>query len=114
MLLKRVFLHSLLAFAGLCHSAVLAEEASGPGQQDGPALIETITVTASRRERPIREVANSVSVIDAERIQETLSRDIKDLVRYTPWLSVSNDPSRFGAAGFNDSGYRSKPCRHRD
>lgn len=68
------------------------------------AQLETITVTASRRERPLREVANSISIISAETIQDTLAADIKDLARHTPWLSVQNDPSRFGLSGFSIRG----------
>lgn len=68
------------------------------------AELDLMTVIASRRERPLREVANSISVIDAERIAETLSRDIKDLARYTPWLDVNNDPSRFGLGGYTIRG----------
>lgn len=68
------------------------------------ATLDTITVTASRRERPLREVANSITVIEAQGIQETLVADVKDLARYKPWLSVGNDPSRFGLSGFSIRG----------
>jgi len=66
--------------------------------------LDTMTVTASRRERPLREVANSITVIDAEGVQEALVADMKDLARYKPWLSVGNDPSRFGLSGFSIRG----------
>lgn len=79
-------------------------QAAVPDDDAPTAELDTITVTATRRERPLREVANSISVIDAERISETITRDIKELARYTPWLSVSNDPSRFGAEGFTIRG----------
>lgn len=69
-----------------------------------PTELELVTVIASRRERPLREVANSISIIEAEYIAGTLSRDIKDLARYMPWLDVGNDPSRFGLGGYSIRG----------
>ncbi len=82
----------------------LSAEGEDHQPKTGAVELDTLTVTATRRERPLREVANSITVVDAERINETLVADIKDLARYTPWLSVGNDPSRFGLSGFNIRG----------
>lgn len=65
--------------------------------------IETITVTAARAERSISDVAGTVSVISAETIEENLSRDIRDLIRYEPGISVSGG-GRFGLNGFTIRG----------
>ena len=39
-----------------------------------------------------------------EDIENELSRDIKDLIRYEPGISVSNSAGRFGLSGFNVRG----------
>ncbi|HYD88435.1 MAG TPA: TonB-dependent hemoglobin/transferrin/lactoferrin family receptor [Vitreimonas sp.] len=57
-----------------------------------------ITVTATRLPSEAFEVPSTVTVIDAEEIEENLVTDIKDLIRFEPGISVPNAPSRFGAA----------------
>ena len=61
--------------------------------------IEDVTVTATRVERPLEAVPASVSVITAEEVEKTLSRDIRDLIRYEPGVSVGGS-NRFGLNGF--------------
>lgn len=102
--LRQFVVVAIISLAGA--SSAWASERAPDVESPGKDITEldTITVTASRRERPLREVANSISIIDAERIEETLARDIKDLARDAPWLSVPNDPSRFGLAGFTIRG----------
>lgn len=65
--------------------------------------LETITVYA-RRLTPIEQVAASVTVIDWQQIERTLSSDVKQLVRYEPGLTVRNDPFRFGLDTFSVRG----------
>ncbi|MFK7864592.1 MAG: TonB-dependent hemoglobin/transferrin/lactoferrin family receptor [Pseudohongiellaceae bacterium] len=65
--------------------------------------IETVTVTAARAERSLSDVAGTVSVISSETIEENLNRDIRDLIRYEPGISVSGG-GRFGLSGFNIRG----------
>jgi hemoglobin/transferrin/lactoferrin receptor protein len=57
-----------------------------------------ITVTGTRTEREAFDVPVAVTVIDAEEIEQTLTTDIKDLVRFEPGVSVPSQPSRFTAA----------------
>ncbi|MGI9246262.1 MAG: TonB-dependent hemoglobin/transferrin/lactoferrin family receptor [Steroidobacteraceae bacterium] len=90
--------------AALTLACVLAGgTASGAGRappvQDAVTGLETITVYA-RRLTPITEVAATVTVIDAARIEATLVGDVADLVRYEPGLAVRNDPFRFGLDTF--------------
>ncbi len=66
---------------------------AAPAPVDGE--LETVTVYA-RRVTPLTEVAATVTVIDEARIQTTLTRDIREMVRYEPGLSVRSDPFRFG------------------
>ena len=61
---------------------------------------EIITVVGTRTERSLDEVATSISVISAIDIEEQLYRDIADLVKYEPGVSVGGTGSRFGLSGF--------------
>ncbi len=57
---------------------------------------DRIVVTATRTERAIEDVPNTVDVIDRERMDETLTRDLKDLFRYEPGITVTSGFGRFG------------------
>lgn len=84
----------------LAASAAFASAA----EQGGALAEETITVVATRTERPMAEVAATVSVKTAEQIEEELARDIADLVRFEPGVTVAGTGSRFGLAGFSIRG----------
>lgn len=87
----------------VCGAALLPGVTCG-ATADEPSAIEIITVTGYKLQRSLSEVANTITVIDAERMQRELSNDIKDLVRYEPGISVNNDAGRFGLGGFNIRG----------
>ncbi len=57
-----------------------------------------ITVTGTRTAQDSFEAPVTVSVIDAEEIENNLATDIKDLVRFEPGVTVPSSPSRFTAA----------------
>jgi hemoglobin/transferrin/lactoferrin receptor protein len=70
----------------------------------------TITVTATRTERPVETVPATVTVIPTQLIEDRFVSDIKDLVRYEPGVTVRRAPARFTAAGAStgrdrDSGF---------
>jgi hemoglobin/transferrin/lactoferrin receptor protein len=73
---------------------------------DGHALavLDTVTVTATRNARSLDEVANTVTVLTREELDRQLVRDIKDLVRYEPGVSVTSSFGRFGLGGFRIRG----------
>jgi hemoglobin/transferrin/lactoferrin receptor protein len=58
--------------------------------------LERIQVTATRSERALADVPHTVDVIERERMDELLVRDLKDLFRYEPGITVSNSFGRFG------------------
>lgn len=87
-----------LAIGFTIASVVIPQLASAADNQ-----VETITVTAARAERSLSDVASTLTVISAETIEETMSRDIRDLIRYEPGISVSGG-GRFGLNGFNIRG----------
>lgn len=74
---------------------VLAATPADGGAADAHDL-DTVTVTATRTERALAEVPNTVSVIERERLDRQLVRDLKDLVRYEPGVSVGSGTGRFG------------------
>jgi hemoglobin/transferrin/lactoferrin receptor protein len=61
--------------------------------------IDKVTVTATRSEKSVTQVPATVSVISSDEIEDGLVRDIKDLVRDEPGVSVRSAPARFTAAG---------------
>lgn len=62
------------------------------------ASSETVTVTAVRAKKMVDEVPATVTVIDDKEIADALMKDIKDLIRFEPGVSVRTQPSRFSAA----------------
>ncbi len=92
-----------LSYAGLCLLAAypllsLAADAASVGQ------LPTVSVAASRMEKPLEETAPSVAVIAPDSPWRAPVRDIKDLVRLEPGVSVLTDPSRRGHAGYTIRG----------
>src|SRR3989338_5320932 len=76
-----------------------AQEADGGGSGTGTVYaLDSVTVTATRTPSDVFNVPSTVTVIDAEEIEEALATDIKDLIRFEPGISVPTSPSRFGAA----------------
>lgn len=66
--------------------------------------IERMTVTATKGTREISEVTSSVDIIGATQMDNELVRDIKDLVRYIPGVSVRQSAGRFGLSDFTIRG----------
>ncbi|WP_421654603.1 TonB-dependent hemoglobin/transferrin/lactoferrin family receptor [Leptothermofonsia sp. ETS-13] len=64
---------------------------------------EEITITGTRTPRPTRLSPASITVIDNEEIDEFLIRDLRDLFRYEPNVSVGND-RRYGLQDINIRG----------
>lgn len=72
--------------------------------------VQVVTVTATRGEKSVDDVPQTVSVVDAATIDDRLITDVKDLVRYEPGVAVRRAPARFTAAGASigrdrDSGF---------
>lgn len=66
--------------------------------------IETTTVVATKTTQNLRDIAGSVSIIDQKEIESKIMRDISDLVKYEPGVSVSGTGNRFGLSGFTIRG----------
>jgi hemoglobin/transferrin/lactoferrin receptor protein len=75
------------------------------GQAKDPATEpDAVTSTATRSERSIFDTPGTVSVIDQAEIDRRNVQSIRDLGRYEPGVSVSNNPLRTGAGGFTIRG----------
>ena len=92
---------TLLATSLLAVSPVAFSQESESASSDP---LDTITVVGTRTERTLKEVAATVSVRTDKDIERELVRDIADLVRFEPGVSVSGTGSRFGLTGFSIRG----------
>ena len=61
--------------------------------------VDKVTVTATRSEKAVEDAPVTVSVISSAEIEDGLVKDIKDLIRFEPGVSVRSAPARFSAAG---------------
>jgi hemoglobin/transferrin/lactoferrin receptor protein len=75
-----------------------------PRPAPGPTATETIVVTATRTERDLDSVPATVTARTADDIEQEIARDIRDLVRYEPGVSVGGTGDRFGLGGFSIRG----------
>ena len=58
--------------------------------------LDRVVVTATRTEREIADVPATVSAIDRREMDEMIARDLEDLFRYEPGVTVTRDVGRFG------------------
>ncbi|MBP6797482.1 MAG: TonB-dependent hemoglobin/transferrin/lactoferrin family receptor [Luteimonas sp.] len=80
----------------------LADPADSPaatGSATAATDFDRVVVTATRTEREIGDVPNTVDVITRERMDDLLVRDLKDLFRYEPGISVASGAGRFSGLG---------------
>jgi hemoglobin/transferrin/lactoferrin receptor protein len=97
-------LHPLALGLSLAISTVAHAETAALTDDAGIAVLDTVTVTATRTERALDEVPSTVTVFTREELDRQLARDIKDLVRYEPGVSVTSNFGRFGLGGFRIRG----------
>jgi hemoglobin/transferrin/lactoferrin receptor protein len=61
----------------------------GAGTAAAPISLDQITVTATRGEKLALDVPGTVTVISRQELDERMTRDTQDLVRYQPGVSVN-------------------------
>jgi hemoglobin/transferrin/lactoferrin receptor protein len=66
--------------------------------------IETVTVIGTKTERAVGEVAGALTIISEEEIDRRMMRDIADLIKYEPGVSVAGTGERWGLSGFSIRG----------
>jgi len=91
----------LLAFLPTLHAQ---DRPTGEARNHESLELETVTVVAYRQSRNLSEVAGTITVLDADRIERDVALDIKDLVRYEPGVEVDGGGTRFGFGGFRIRG----------
>ncbi|WP_426802537.1 TonB-dependent hemoglobin/transferrin/lactoferrin family receptor [Xanthomonas campestris] len=95
-----VALSLALPVVPLCAIAAEAEAEAGAAAARDVHDFDRLQVTATRTQRALVEVPGTVDVIDREQLDNQLVRELKDLFRYTPGVSVTSTSGRFtGASG---------------
>lgn len=95
-----VALSLALPVVPLCAIAAEAEADAGAAAARDVHDFDRQQVTATRTQRALVEVPGTVDVIDREQLDNQLVRELKDLFRYTPGVSVTSTSGRFtGASG---------------
>jgi hemoglobin/transferrin/lactoferrin receptor protein len=92
----------LVCFAAASASALLCAQAASAADATPAAdavELDRVTVTATRSEKKLQDAPVTASVISEQDIDDGLVKDIKDLVRFEPGVSVRRAPARFTAAG---------------
>jgi len=87
---------------------VFATQALGQSTPSGSsAVLEEVTVTATRREEPLSKVALSITAFDAEQMEARGVRNFEDLVRLSPGLNLTKNSatgaSRIAINGISSS-----------
>jgi len=83
------FKHSALAFA-ICSSISGLAFAEEPAADDiGVEDLEIIVVSGSKTEKPLKDVAGSISVVTAEDIEKQSINDMSQLFKYDPSITVT-------------------------
>ncbi len=90
---------SALTAAVMTATTVLAQAADSTS----PIMLDQVTISATRTERELKDVASSVSVQTAADVENKMHQNIRDLVKYEPGVDVTSD-SRFGLGSFNIRG----------
>ena len=89
---------ALLVFSScFCAQAYAQAEPSSPD----PDAMREVTVTATRTEQDVHDVASTVTIIDSKRIAEEMPSDVQDLMRYETGVSVRALPNRSSAVFYS-------------
>ncbi|NLZ79928.1 MAG: TonB-dependent receptor plug domain-containing protein, partial [Gammaproteobacteria bacterium] len=84
--------------------ALIAVNSAAIAAEKPVTKFDAITVTTTRSEQKLSEVPSTVSVQDERQIDQQNIKNIQDLIRYEPGVSVSGGNSRFGLSGFTIRG----------
>ncbi|HWW26026.1 MAG TPA: TonB-dependent hemoglobin/transferrin/lactoferrin family receptor, partial [Caulobacter sp.] len=86
----------LASFAAVSATALLCAQAALAADTAADAVeLDKVTVTATRSETRLQDAPVTASVISDQDIEDGLVKDIKDLVRFEPGVSVRSAPARF-------------------
>lgn len=89
--IRTLLTRSILAALVAMPCAVHAQDATPSSTQaDEPQRLDTITVTAQKREEALQDVPIAVTALSEQLLQDTGVRDIKDLQVLVPGLTVTS------------------------
>jgi len=63
------------------------------------AVLDPVVAVATREERPLREVAGTVTVLTRDDLDRTLTTALDQVFRYTPGVDTTTTGTRFGTEG---------------
>lgn len=72
-----------------CYPALGYAQVVTEADRSGTISLDQITVTATRGEKQVLDVPGTVNVITRQELDERITRDTQDLVRYQPGVSVN-------------------------
>lgn len=84
---RKIILACSVCLPGTMDNVAFAQESSG-------IVLDTITVTASKREQALNTIDSSVSVVTGEQLEERGVRTVDDLQKVFPGLSIANRGNR--------------------
>ena len=91
---------AFLSCAALMSSAAPVALAQDAAPKTPVSVLDTVTSTATRTERTVGSVPSTVTVIESEEIDRRNVNNTRDLIRYEPGVSVSNNPARSGRGSY--------------
>src|SRR5688500_1889777 len=68
-----------------------AQQATPANQAQTPQQLDVVTVTANKREENIREVAVSITKLDAQQLENINATQMTDYANYVPGLAVQSN-----------------------
>lgn len=83
----------LLALVAAPHAARAQDASATPATDDAPRRLDTIVVTAQKREEQLQDVPVSVTALSEQLLQDTGVRDVKDMQVLVPGLTVTSTQS---------------------
>lgn len=93
------------ATAGLALVPAMAMAAgAAPAAGDDGAAIDEVVVVAHRSERPLREIAGTVTIVTGSELRRDLATSLADAFRHVPGIDYESAGTRFGAEGLNVRG----------
>ncbi len=97
-----------LLLIGVSATAILAAVSTLAQADDSTSApvtqLDAVSVTATRTPQSVNDIPGTVTVIDADQIDQEHAQKPDDLVRYEPGVSVGNQPDRGGETNYTIRG----------
>ncbi len=87
--LKTTGLGLIAAFLGLGSAPVFAQDASEEQEASSDRVLDTVYVSATKRDERLIDVPLSISVVGSEMIEQTGIRDLKSVAEYIPNVEIT-------------------------